>query len=78
MYFLLNMITYFKNLILLGIMSVPIFKKIDGKPAYNKHFLKTKIKSYGDEATDFHNKEIPKEGSNHTCFAAIVVDFDLT
>ena len=32
-------------------------------------FLKTKIKSYCDEATDFHNKEISKVGSNHTCLA---------
>ena len=23
---------------------------------YNKHFLKTKVKSYSDEATDFHDK----------------------
>ena len=29
----------------------------------------TKIKSYGDEATDFHDEEIPKVGSNRTCLA---------
>ena len=31
--------------------------------------LKIKIKSYGDEVTDFHNKEIPKMDSNHNCLA---------
>ena len=30
-------------------------KKIDGVPVYNKHFLKTQIKSHGDEATDFYD-----------------------
>ena len=34
----------------------------------------TKISSYGDEATDFHDKELPKAGSNHTCLAVITVD----
>ena len=27
---------------------------------YNKEFLKTKIKSHGDEITDFSDKEIPR------------------
>ena len=36
--------------------------------------MKTKVKSYGDEATDFHDKEIPKAGSNHTCLAVIMID----
>ena len=39
-----------------------------------KKFLKTKIKSYGDKATDFHDKEIPMVGSNHTCLAVISLD----
>ena len=33
-----------------------IKKEFDSKPVYNNKLLKTKIKSYGDEATDFHNK----------------------
>ena len=41
---------------------------------YNKKILKTKIKSYGDEATDFHDKEIPKAGSNHTSLAKTTID----
>ena len=36
--------------------------------------MKTKIKSYGDEATGFHDKEVPKVGSNHTCLAIISLD----
>ena len=33
--------------------------------------MKTKIKSYSDEATDFH--EMPKVGSDYTCLAVINV-----
>ena len=29
--------------------------------------MKIKIKSYGDEVTDFCDKEIPKVDSNYTC-----------
>ena len=36
--------------------------------------MKTKVKSSGDEATDFHDKEMPKAGSNHTCLAVIMID----
>ena len=32
------------------------------------------MKSNGDEATDFHDKEFPKVGSNHTWLAVINVD----
>ena len=31
-------------------------KKIDSEPVYNKEYLKTKIKSKGDEVTDFCDK----------------------
>ena len=36
--------------------------------------MKTKIKSYGDEVTDFYDKEFPKVDSNHTCLAVISLD----
>ena len=39
--------------------------------------MKTKIKSYGDEATDFYNKEIPMADSNHTCLAVTSLDIAL-
>ena len=47
---------------------------VDSQPVYNKVFLKNKIKPYGDEATDFYHKEIPKVDSNHTCLAVISLD----
>ena len=36
--------------------------------------MKTKEKSYGGEATDFYDKEIPKLDSNRTCLAGINLD----
>ena len=36
--------------------------------------MKTKIKSHGDEITNFYNKEIPKVDSYHTCLALINLD----
>ena len=39
-----------------------------------KKILITKIKSYGDEVTDFYDKEIPEVHSNHTCLAVISLD----
>ena len=35
-------------------VSADIKKAFDSKPVYNKKFLKTKIKSHGDEVTDFY------------------------
>ena len=34
-------------------VSADIKKEFNDEPAYNKNFLKTKIKSHGDEVTDF-------------------------
>ena len=39
-----------------------------------KKILKTKIKSYDDEATDVHDREISKAGSDYTSLAEIKVD----
>ena len=36
--------------------------------------MKTKIKPYGDEATDFHCKEIPKAGFDCTCLTVSTID----
>ena len=36
--------------------------------------METKIKSCGDEVTDFYNKKIPEVDSNHTCLAVISLD----
>ena len=43
-------------------ISADIKKEFNSKSVYNK-FLKTKIRFYGDEATDFHDKEISKVDS---------------
>ena len=43
-------------------------------PCLDKEYLKTKVKSDGDEVTDFYEKEIPKGDSNHTCLAVISLD----
>ena len=36
--------------------------------------MKTKIKSNGNEVTDFYDKKTPKVDSNHTCLAVISFD----
>ena len=36
--------------------------------------MKTKIKSHGDEVTDFCDKRFPKVDSSHACLAAIRLD----
>ena len=49
-------------------------KEFDSEPVYNKEILKAKIKSHGDEVTDFYDKSIPKVDSNHTCLAVLSLD----
>ena len=66
------MVTYCKNIVLFGIKLGLILKKeFDSEPVYNKRILKTKIKSFGDEAPDFHDKYISKAGYDYTCLAVI-------
>ena len=60
-----------KNNIIWDKVSADIIKEFDNEPVYNKEYLKTKIKSHGDEVTDFHNKDIPRVVSKHTCLAVI-------
>ena len=52
-------------------VSSDIEKEFDCKSFYDKKILKTKIKSYGDEATDFYDKKMPQVDSNHTYLAVI-------
>ena len=58
-------------------VSADIKKEFDDQLVYNKKFLKTKIKSHGDEVTDFYGKRLPKLYSNHTCLAVINLDSTL-
>ena len=55
-------------------VSADIKKEFDSEPVFNTEFLKTKIKSHGDEATDFYEKKITKLNSNHTSLAVISLD----
>ena len=50
-------------------------KEFDNKLFYNKEYLKAKIKSHGDEVTDFYDKENHQVDSNHTCLTLINLDF---
>ena len=38
-------------------VSTDIKKEFDSEPVYSKEYLKTKIKSHGNEATDFYDKK---------------------
>ena len=38
-------------------VSADIKKEFDSEPIYNKKFLKTEIKSHGDEVTNFYDKK---------------------
>ena len=60
-----------------GNVSADIKKDFDSEPAYNKEFLKTKIRSHGDKVTDFYDKEIPKVDSTNTCLAVSSLEFAL-
>ena len=63
---------------LFGIKSAIIWKKNLIVNLFTiKHFKNNKIKSYNDEVTDFHDKEVPKVWSNYTCLAVMLIDFIL-
>ena len=62
---------------ILNKVSVDLKNWFHSEPVYNDRFLKTKIKSYDDEVTDFYKKEIPKVDSNPTCLAVISLDSGL-
>ena len=41
------------------LVSADIKKEFDIESVFNNKILETKIKFYGDEVTDFHDKKIP-------------------
>ena len=55
-------------------VSADMKKEFDSEPVYDKNCLKTKIKFYGDEVTDFHDNETPNVDFNYTCLAVISSD----
>ena len=69
------MMSYKKNIILFfDKVSADIKNEFDSQPVYNREILETKIKSHGDEVTDFYDKRIPKVDSNHTRLAGNSLD----
>ena len=38
-------------------VSADIKKEFNSEPVYNNNFLKTEVKSHGDEVTDFYDKK---------------------
>ena len=63
---------------LFGIKSAIVWKKNLIVNLFTiKHFKYNKIKSYNDQVTDFHDKEVPKVGSNYACLAVMLIDFVL-
>ena len=52
-----------------------IKKELDCQPAYNKKYLKAKIKLYDRKTnTNFCNHKIPKEGSQFICLSVILIN----
>ena len=49
-------------------------KEFDNEPVYNRKIWKIAIKFYLDKVTDFHDKDMPMTGFNHTCLAVIAID----
>ena len=74
MYFLIEDDDLLKKYTIWHKVSADIKKEFDSEPAYNKNYLKTKIKSHGDKVTDFYDKRIPNLDSNYTCLAVISLD----
>ena len=52
-------------------------KEFDCESVYDKNLLKTKVKSFSDEVTDFYDKKILKVDSNYTYLAVISLGFAL-
>ena len=55
-------------------INADIKSDFDSEPVYNEKFLKTKMKSYGNEAICFRNNKISNTGSNHTFLSVITID----
>ena len=68
------MMAYYKTIILFGIKLASILNKNLAANLFpTKKIQKIKIKSYVDEAADFHNEETPKAGSNYNCLVVITI-----
>ena len=61
----------------MNIMKNRIKREFDNELICNKKIFETKIKPYGDKVRDFHNKKMPKVGSDYDCLAVLSIDFFL-
>ena len=53
-----------------------IRKEFVSKPVYNEKYLKANRKFYnGKINTNFHNNEIPRQGSQFICSSVILINF---
>ena len=55
-------------------VSNSIKKELDCEPTYIKNFLKSKIRSYEDEATDLHSRKRSEIDSNYICWSVVLID----
>ena len=55
-------------------VSSSITKELDCESIYNKKFLKTKIKSHSDEATNFHTRQLLEADPNYIYWLVISID----
>ena len=61
----------------MNIMKNRIKREFDNELICNKKIFETKIKPYGDKVRDFHNKKMPKVGSDYDCLSVLSIDFFL-
>ena len=52
-------------------------KEFDSEPICDKELLRTKIKTYGDKAKDFHDEETPKSRASLYFLAVISINLFL-
>ena len=55
-------------------VSADIKKEFDSKRVHNKNYLKSKIKSHGDDFINFSDKKNSKLDANNTCLAIVTLD----
>ena len=58
-------------------VTVDIRNEFGSKPIYNNFFLKTKIRSQAEEATEFDDKKVPNVSPTYNCLAVISLYSDL-
>ena len=70
----INNMNFCKNIMIFVIKSVIVLKNnLIAKPSIKNLFLKTEIRSYGDETTYFHTKKLPEAGFYHICWLVLMI-----